>query len=43
MLCLQCYIVFSEMEAAKKQDDPHADVCPELSNHEVGVVPLAGS
>ena len=31
----QCYIVFREMEDMKKNDDPHATVCPELSNHEV--------
>ena len=29
-------IVFSEMEHAKKNEDPSATVCPELSNHEVG-------
>ena len=29
-------VVFSEMEHAKKAEDPMADVCPELSNHEVG-------
>ena len=30
-----CSIVFSEMEHAKKTDDPTATVCAELSNHEV--------
>ena len=30
-------IVFSEMEHAKKMDDPTATVCAELSNHEVKV------
>ena len=32
--CLRS-IVFSEMEHAKKTDDPTATVCAELSNHEV--------
>ena len=32
--CLRS-IVFSEMEHAKKTDDPTAIVCAELSNHEV--------
>ena len=32
---VECYIVFREMEDMKKNDDPHATVCPELSNHEV--------
>ena len=36
---VECYIVFSEMEHAKKAEDPAADVCPELSNHEVRVLP----
>ena len=39
---VECYIVFAEMEAAKKNDDPTATVCADLSNHEVGGVPLAG-
>eukprot|EP00935_MAST-01C_sp_MAST-1C-sp1_P002848 g2848.t1 len=32
---VECYIVFREMEDMKKNDDPHATVCPELSNHEI--------
>ena len=32
---VECYIVFSEMEAAKKMDDSTAIVCAELSNHEI--------
>jgi hypothetical protein len=32
---VECYIVFSEMEAAKKTDDSTAVVCAELSNHEI--------
>eukprot|EP00935_MAST-01C_sp_MAST-1C-sp1_P002222 g2222.t1 len=32
---VECYIVFSEMEHAKKNDDPTATVCAELSNHEI--------
>ena len=28
-------IVFAEMEHVKKNEDPSATVCPELSNHEV--------
>jgi hypothetical protein len=34
-MILKCYIVFAEMESAKKMDDPSAEVCSELSNHEV--------
>eukprot|EP00935_MAST-01C_sp_MAST-1C-sp1_P001912 g1912.t1 len=34
VLC-QCYIVFEEMEAAKKSMDGNATVCSELSNHEI--------
>jgi len=32
---VECYIVFTEMEAAKKFKDPTAEVCPHLSNHEI--------
>ena len=35
---VECYIVFSEMEAAKKMDDSTAVVCAELSNHEVQMI-----
>jgi hypothetical protein len=30
---IECYIVFGEMDVAKKSDDSTATVCPELSNH----------
>jgi hypothetical protein len=43
---VECYIVFSEMEAAKKMDDSSAVVCAELSNHEIfekwRIVDIAG-
>merc|ERR1711865_1028220 len=32
---VECYIVFTEMEAAKKEKRPDAAVCPELSCHEI--------
>jgi len=32
---VECYVVFTEMELAKKAEDPDAAVCPELSNHEI--------
>merc|ERR1711865_138166 len=32
---VECYIVFTAMEAAKKSEDPDAAVCPELANHEI--------
>ena len=32
---VECYIVFQEMEAAKKSKDKNAAVCPDLSNHEI--------
>ena len=32
---VECYIVFTALEAAKKNEDPHATVCPDLSNHEI--------
>ena len=30
---VECYIVFAEMDAAKRNEDPDAQVCPHLSNH----------
>jgi hypothetical protein len=36
---VECYIVFAELESAKKMDDPLATVCPALSNHEVWIHP----
>ena len=32
---VECYVVFTEMEHAKKHEDPRAAVCAELSNHEI--------
>jgi hypothetical protein len=32
---VECYVVFGEMEHAKKHDDPSATVCADLSNHEI--------
>jgi hypothetical protein len=32
---VECYIVFQQMEAAKKLEDPEAEACPDLSNHEI--------
>ena len=32
---VECYIVFQELEQAKKSKDPRATVCPDLSNHEL--------
>jgi hypothetical protein len=32
---VECYIVFREMEDAKKLKDRTASICPELSNHEI--------
>jgi hypothetical protein len=32
---VECYIVFTEMELAKKNEDPDAAVCTDLSNHEI--------
>ena len=32
---VECYVVFAELEAAKRADDPSAKICAELSNHEV--------
>merc|ERR1712072_1212148 len=32
---VECYIVFQQMEAAKKFQDPEAEACPDLSNHEI--------
>ena len=32
---VECYIVFAEMEEAKKAAHPAAAVCPRLSNHEI--------
>jgi hypothetical protein len=31
----ECYIVFVELDRCKKHLDPHAKVCPALSNHEI--------
>ena len=43
-LCSPAFsIVFSEMEHAKKDEDPTADVCPELSNHEVRMPKVTAS
>jgi hypothetical protein len=30
---MECYIVFTQMEAAKKREAPDVKVCPDLSNH----------
>jgi hypothetical protein len=32
---VECYIVFGEMDVAKKSDDSSVTVCPELSCHEI--------
>jgi hypothetical protein len=32
---IEMYIVFTQMELAKKMKAPNAGVCPELSNHEI--------
>jgi len=32
---MECYIVFTQMEAAKKREAPGVKVCPDLSNHEI--------
>ena len=32
---VECYVVFAELEAAKRDDDPTAKICAELSNYEV--------
>jgi hypothetical protein len=32
---VECYLVFQQMEAAKKLEDPEAKTCSELSNHEI--------